>query len=428
MTQGSEEYWYDFDGQRIAVVKRDANGTKTETIWFIGEVEAHYDQTDTHVLSYTHLALGTPLARVKRTPGDVVELEYQFHGLANHTLVAVGSTGTTNAAFSYSPFGEVLESIDAGGTSGTANHSRRFNDKYADYVSDNNYYGVRYYDKTLIAWTQSDPAYSFAPELARRSTPRRGNLYTFTLNNALRYLDPDGRDPGRAASVKMPESPQTLQQRDLQNRLAAEDWTIKFAKISQATPGLDIDTTGCSGGWSGRWCEGDDDDFGWDDFSAIVTTASGGQAVYNGLESFAASAWRASDAMHDGRTPSGGDSANIFLAIWGGALLEGIPKGGVAAEAVPKSAAADLAVGRTLGRAELQACAAGACPPIRVPSRGGRVPLCQDGGCSGSYGRVRGRATGMVDPYTGTLRCPDCMNARYGADWSRLLGPDNNGR
>src|SRR5262245_12965029 len=33
---GSEEYWYDGGGKRMAIVKRDAAGTKTELVWFLG--------------------------------------------------------------------------------------------------------------------------------------------------------------------------------------------------------------------------------------------------------------------------------------------------------------------------------------------------------------------------------------------------------
>ena len=65
-----------------------------------------------------------------------MDIEYQFHGLANHTLAALNPSGTLNAAFSYSPFGEVLETVDAGGASGTAAHRRRFNDKHQDGLSD----------------------------------------------------------------------------------------------------------------------------------------------------------------------------------------------------------------------------------------------------------------------------------------------------
>ncbi|MBA3406216.1 MAG: hypothetical protein H0U13_16295, partial [Gemmatimonadaceae bacterium] len=188
---GSEEYWYDGDGARIAIVSRDVNGSKTGTKWFLDDVEAHYDSTNTHVLSYSHLSLGTPVARVRRTVAGA-ELEYQFHGLGNHTLAAVGSTGATNAAFSYSPFGEVLEAVDTGGSSGTDAHQRRFNDKHQDGISDLAYYGFRYYDKISISWTQSDPLYRYAPDAAYNE-PRRAALYTAHLNNPLRYTDPDGR-------------------------------------------------------------------------------------------------------------------------------------------------------------------------------------------------------------------------------------------
>ncbi len=66
------------------------------------------------------------------------------------------------------------------------------NNKYADNLDGLTYYGVRYYDRFALVWTQNDPLYRFAPDLA--NAPRHANLYTFSLNNPLRYLDPDGRD------------------------------------------------------------------------------------------------------------------------------------------------------------------------------------------------------------------------------------------
>jgi RHS repeat-associated protein len=201
---GSEEYWYDHAGQRVAIVKRDANGTKTEMIWFIGDVQAHYDGAGNPTHIYSHLSLGTPVARVDRTGGaGATTLEYQFHGLASNTIAAVAHDGTINASFSYAPFGEVIEATDAGAPSaGVAAHVRRPNDKYEDDLSALAYYGARYYDKTLIGWTQADPLYLRVPDAAQMSTPRRANIYQFSLNNPLRYLDPDGLDP----SSKPPDS------------------------------------------------------------------------------------------------------------------------------------------------------------------------------------------------------------------------------
>jgi RHS repeat-associated protein len=130
-------------------------------IWFIGDTEAHYDGTGTVTHVYSHLALGTPVARVDRTANTTTALEFQFHGLASNTIAAVDQGGTVNASFSYAPFGEVVEATDAGSGSGAgvAQHRRRMNDKFVDEVSELAYYGARYYDKTSMTWTQGDPLY-----------------------------------------------------------------------------------------------------------------------------------------------------------------------------------------------------------------------------------------------------------------------------
>jgi RHS repeat-associated protein len=186
---GIEEYWYDFRGQRNIVLKRDGAGNKTEYIWFVGPVEAHYDGTGAVTKVYSHVEMGTPIARIERPNSSTMNVEYQFHGLASNTIAAVSETGAIKASFSYAPFGEVLEA-----TGSTADHKRRLNDKFEDDLTGLAYYGARYYDKTLIGWTQADPLYLRAPDLAKRATPRRANIGVFSLNNPLRYLDPDGLD------------------------------------------------------------------------------------------------------------------------------------------------------------------------------------------------------------------------------------------
>jgi RHS repeat-associated protein len=199
IVQGSEEYWYDGDGQRIAVLERDATGDKRELTWFIGDVEAHYDDTGAVIHVYSHLSLGTPVARVDRTGNTSTSVEYQFHGLANTTLAAVAHDGTINASFSYAPFGEVIEATGAGPPPLATTHCRRFNDKHEDSIAQLSYYGFRYYDKILARWTQADPLYQFEPERRARE-PRTPNLYEFSRHNPLRYLDPDGREDGNESA------------------------------------------------------------------------------------------------------------------------------------------------------------------------------------------------------------------------------------
>ena len=165
-------------------------------IWFIGDTEAHYNASDTTPTKvYGHVTLGTPIVRLDRSSDAASKTEYQFHGLANNTLAAVAQEGgTINASFVYAPFGEIIEATDGGApTAGLTHHRRRMNDKFIDDISGNAYYGFRYYDKTAMIWTQSDPFYRFLPDAAW-DQPRRSLLYGFSGQNPLRYIDPDGRD------------------------------------------------------------------------------------------------------------------------------------------------------------------------------------------------------------------------------------------
>jgi RHS repeat-associated protein len=192
---GSEEYWYDEGGRRVVTVKLDNHGNKTEEIWWLGDAEAHYDGsgTVTHVFSY--VSMGGAVARIDRVADTQTNIEYAFHGLGGSTLAAVDrSTGNVNVAFGYAPFGELVEATDSSGGEGVAAHRRRFNDKFEDEISELTYYGARYYDKETMTWTQGDPLFRFAPDAAW-TDPRRAMLYTHELNNPLRYVDPDGRDP-----------------------------------------------------------------------------------------------------------------------------------------------------------------------------------------------------------------------------------------
>jgi hypothetical protein len=64
---GSEEYWYDEQGGRAGVLKRDAAGAKVELRWFVGNNQTHFDAAGVVTKIYSHLVMGTPVARVERT-------------------------------------------------------------------------------------------------------------------------------------------------------------------------------------------------------------------------------------------------------------------------------------------------------------------------------------------------------------------------
>lgn len=80
----------------------------------------------------------------------------------------------------------------------TDDHLRRFNGKEFDTLSSLSYYGFRYYDSLSLSWSQADPLYRFTPDITF-DEPRRMSLYVFSLNNPMRYTDPDGQNPAVAA-------------------------------------------------------------------------------------------------------------------------------------------------------------------------------------------------------------------------------------
>lgn len=181
----TEEYFYDHDGNRVAVVSKMTLGGVENVRVFGGNSETLLSATGSIQETYANLRLGSNIARVL----DRGVLELQYHDASENVVFAVLPEGVVRAGFVYAPYGEVL--LESGDNS--HRQRQRFNDKRVDEATGLHYYGVRYYDKVLIGWTQGDPAYRFAPDFAWIQ-PRRANLYSFSGSNPVRYIDPDGRD------------------------------------------------------------------------------------------------------------------------------------------------------------------------------------------------------------------------------------------
>jgi len=194
-----ERYAYDHTGQRIWVVKD--NAVDAGTRYFFGASETLVPASGSSGKTrYIYVADGGgTLARTERVDERVTTIELSFADtLQNVFLTAKGSTRADGSEipnpvafvtswFNYGAFGEVIAQA------GQDTHRRQFNGKEADAATGLRYYGARYYDPLLIRWTSADPLYRFAPDMSRVE-PQRQNLYAFSLNNPVRYLDPDGRD------------------------------------------------------------------------------------------------------------------------------------------------------------------------------------------------------------------------------------------
>ncbi len=177
-----ERYYYDTNGRRVLAI-RTLNGTNVETRRNFEdlEVETRSGVTTTRLT----VKVGTPVARVVNGS----EIQYLHHNATGNLLIGAHGFGGMRAGFSYGAFGEILEQ-----QSDAAGFERRYQDRERDTISGWYDYGVRLYDPETMLWNRSDPLFRFAPEYAG-AEPRRLGLYTFSLNNPLRYVDPDGRDP-----------------------------------------------------------------------------------------------------------------------------------------------------------------------------------------------------------------------------------------
>ena len=176
---GTEVYYYDHNGQRMLAI----HPTHGVRFWF-GASETHYDATGTQLRRYLHLSDGgSTVARVEN--GSAIELQYS--DALQNLVVSLDDLGDIVASFLYGPFGEVVQAT------GETHHRRQFNGKENDNATGLRYYGFRYYDPLALRWNSGDPLYRLVPELGLMS-PQRMNQYSFSLNNPVRYLDPDGRD------------------------------------------------------------------------------------------------------------------------------------------------------------------------------------------------------------------------------------------
>ena len=177
----TERYVYDASGRRVLALQ-GSNGTVEKTRRWFGDVEIRTTPTssDTDVT----LRLVTPVARLRNG-----QLQFLQQGPTGNLLLAQSANGMPIAAFSYGAFGEILKQQQQ-----TAAFPRRFQDNERDDLTGWYDFGHRLYDPQTLLWNAADPLFTVVPDAAGLE-PRRMALYAFNLNNPLRYVDPDGRNP-----------------------------------------------------------------------------------------------------------------------------------------------------------------------------------------------------------------------------------------
>ena len=191
---GRETYFYDHTGARMLAV-----GDRGTRFWF-GESETHSTSPAHQTHRYLHLSDGgSTVARVENR----TTIELQYSDTLQNLMLALDATAKRHRRASTTG-----RSARCSVLPGEPNHRRQFNGKENDALTGLRYYGYRYYDPLALRWNSADPLYRVAPDLGL-AEPQRMNLYTFSLNNPVRYYDPDGRDPEQSdeGSAEICEAP-----------------------------------------------------------------------------------------------------------------------------------------------------------------------------------------------------------------------------
>jgi len=161
-------YIYAFDGRLLA--EYDVLGQLArEYIYFGGMLVAEYRNQESRLLYYA---------------SDQI----------NSTRIVTDNTGTVVYAAAHEPYGGIQKTWVS-----SYAPSLKFSGKQRDAESELDYFGARYYDRSLYRFLSVDPIISGRAAL---SNPQRWNQYAYCLGNPVNFVDPGGADPIKIEIVR----------------------------------------------------------------------------------------------------------------------------------------------------------------------------------------------------------------------------------
>jgi RHS repeat-associated protein len=168
-TKIEDSYTYDGTGLRQT---QTINGTKADLTWDTAEELPLILEDETN--SYVYGPGGLPIEQIP-TSGEPLFLHHDQQG---STRLLTNTTGTTETAYTYTPYGK-LET-----TTGTATTPLRYDAQYTNTDTGLIYLRTRNYDPNTAQFLTNDPALQIT-----------GEPYTYTTDNPLSYADPSGLQP-----------------------------------------------------------------------------------------------------------------------------------------------------------------------------------------------------------------------------------------
>ena len=177
-TDSDTTYAYDGEGRRVRKVVGGSSGVAT---------------------TYVYNVLGQLVAEFGGTAEEQPGTRYLTPDPLGSTRVVTAEDQSVLSRHDYLPFGEEIGAAlgnrgQASGVSGytasrTDGPAQKFTGKERDNESGLDYFGARYFGGAAGRFTSADAP--FADQGA--ADPQSWNLYSYTRNNPLRYVDPDGR-------------------------------------------------------------------------------------------------------------------------------------------------------------------------------------------------------------------------------------------
>jgi RHS repeat-associated protein len=126
--------------------------------------------------------------RVARLQDDGSDLLYYLNDHLGSTVAVVDTAGTLRNWYQYRPFGDLL----ADSRSAPNHYEYTGKERDGELGIDWLYYGARYYDPELRRFTSVDPQAEQYPSWSP---------YVYTLDNPMKYVDPDGQAAETIADV-----------------------------------------------------------------------------------------------------------------------------------------------------------------------------------------------------------------------------------
>lgn len=181
VTAGGYTYYYDGDGNRVA----KSNGSTGTLYWRgpTGDPISESSITGTSQEEYIFFN-GTRIAR-RDVSGGAQHYYFSDH-LGSHAVVENATGSSCEQDIDYYPYGGVVYDYCA-----TVTQHYRFTGKERDSESGLDYFGARFNASSLGRFMTPDPG-----KFRRKHVldPQGLNRYSYTRNNPLRFLDPDGKD------------------------------------------------------------------------------------------------------------------------------------------------------------------------------------------------------------------------------------------